>query len=92
MTELLKLAPATAVLLTLDAGGRVTAEEEVPVALVQRGDHLKVCRLVRILRAFGTQKLNCFCLGSVRAALSVGPLGLGSFPAPAGCGCIHANA
>ena len=43
MTELLKLAPATAVLLTIDAGGRVVAEEEVPAALVQRGDHLKVC-------------------------------------------------
>lgn len=53
MTELLKLAPATAVLLTMDADGRITAEEEVPVALVQRGDHLKVCRLVQVLTVSG---------------------------------------
>ena len=42
MTELLKLTPAAAVLVTLDALGRVVTEEEVPAALVQRGDHLKV--------------------------------------------------
>jgi hypothetical protein len=42
VTELLKLAPATAVLLTLDADGRPLAEQEVPAALVQRGDHLRV--------------------------------------------------
>lgn len=40
--KLLRLAPATALLLTVDGDGRVTAEEEVPVALVQRGDLLKV--------------------------------------------------
>ena len=39
---LLRLAPATALLLTTDEDGRVTAEEDVPVALVQRGDLLKV--------------------------------------------------
>ncbi|KAK9826100.1 hypothetical protein WJX81_003066 [Elliptochloris bilobata] len=48
VTELLKLAPATAVLLTLDADGRVTSEEEVPAALVQRGDHLKVVPGARV--------------------------------------------
>lgn len=41
--QLLRLAPATAVLLTLDDEGHVVEEEEVPVALVQRGDLLKVC-------------------------------------------------
>lgn len=40
--QLLRLAPATAVLLTLDGEGHVVEEEEVPVALVQRGDLLKV--------------------------------------------------
>jgi len=40
--KLLRLAPATALLLTVDGDGRVTAEEEVPVALVQRGDLLKI--------------------------------------------------
>ena len=42
VTELLKLAPSTAVLLTRDKNGITTAEEEVPVALVQQGDLLKV--------------------------------------------------
>ncbi len=42
VTELLKLTPAAAMLVTLDALGRVVTEEEVPAALVQRGDHLKV--------------------------------------------------
>lgn len=42
MQQLLRLAPATAVLLTLDETGHVVEEEEVPVALVQRGDLLKV--------------------------------------------------
>ena len=42
VTELLKLAPSTAVLLTRDENGHTTAEEEVPVALVQQGDLLKV--------------------------------------------------
>jgi hypothetical protein len=40
--QLLRLAPATAVLLTLDADGHVVEEEEIPIALVQRGDLLKV--------------------------------------------------
>ena len=43
--QLLRLAPATAVLLTLDGEGHVVEEEEVPVALVQRGDLLKVLYL-----------------------------------------------
>lgn len=47
VTELLKLAPSTAVLLTRDEAGHTTAEEEVPVALVQHGDLLKVCGLCR---------------------------------------------
>lgn len=42
MQQLLRLAPATALLLTTDPDGHVTAEEEVPIALVQRGDLLKV--------------------------------------------------
>lgn len=42
MQQLLRLAPATAVLLTVDEVGRVVQEEEVPIALVQRGDLLKV--------------------------------------------------
>ena len=40
--QLTKLAPATALLLKLDAGGAVADEQEVPIALVQRGDRLKV--------------------------------------------------
>ncbi len=44
VTELLKLAPSTAVLLTRDESGHTTAEEEVPVDLVQQGDFLKVWR------------------------------------------------
>ena len=44
VTELLRLAPSTAVLLTKDEHGRTVSEEEVPTALVQRGDLLKVCR------------------------------------------------
>ena len=42
MTELLKLAPPTAVLLTRNEAGETVSEEEVPVELVQRGDLLKV--------------------------------------------------
>ncbi len=45
MQQLLRLAPATALLLTTDPDGHVTAEEEVPIALVQRGDLLKVLAL-----------------------------------------------
>ncbi|CAL5220469.1 g2492 [Coccomyxa viridis] len=41
VTELLKLAPSTAMLLTRDESGHTTAEEEVPVDLVQQGDFLK---------------------------------------------------
>ena len=40
--QLTKLAPATALLLKLDANGAVADEQEVPIALVQRGDRLKV--------------------------------------------------
>ena len=40
--ELGKLAPATALLVTMDAGGGVLNEREVAIALVQRGDILKV--------------------------------------------------
>lgn len=42
VTELLKLAPSTATLVTRDDSGRVLSEEEVPTALIQRGDLLKV--------------------------------------------------
>ena len=42
MTELLRLAPSTAVLITRDESGHTVAEEEVPTALIQRGDLLKV--------------------------------------------------
>ena len=42
MTELLKLAPPTAVLLTRNEAGVTVSEEEVEVELVQRGDLLKV--------------------------------------------------
>lgn len=42
VTELLKLAPSTATLVTRDDSGRVISEEEVPTALIQRGDLLKV--------------------------------------------------
>ncbi len=40
--QLTKLAPASALLLTRDEEGNVTNEQEVPIALVQRGDVLKV--------------------------------------------------
>ena len=40
--QLTKLAPATALLLKRDQDGVVTDEQEVPIALVQRGDILKV--------------------------------------------------
>lgn len=43
VTELLKLAPATATLVTKDDDGHVISEEEVSTALIQRGDLLKVC-------------------------------------------------
>lgn len=39
--ELLRLAPPAALLLTTDEEGRVLSEEEIPIALVQRGDLLK---------------------------------------------------
>lgn len=42
MQQLLKLAPATAVIVTTDEEGRCISEEEVSIALVQRGDILKV--------------------------------------------------
>ena len=48
VTELLKLAPSTAVLLTRDEGGRTLAEQEVPLALVQRADLLKVVSGARV--------------------------------------------
>jgi Cu+-exporting ATPase len=48
VTELLKLAPSTAVLLTRDAGGRTLREEEVAAALIQRGDLLKVLPGARV--------------------------------------------
>ena len=44
LAALARLSPATAVVLTLDAGGAVAAEQEVATALVQRGDLLKVLR------------------------------------------------
>jgi cation transport ATPase len=41
ITALLRLAPATALVLHVDAHGEVVEEEEVPTALVQHGDLLK---------------------------------------------------
>lgn len=40
--QLLKLAPATAVVVTVDEGGRCVSEEELPATLLQRGDLLKI--------------------------------------------------
>ncbi|KAK9904210.1 hypothetical protein WJX75_006837 [Coccomyxa subellipsoidea] len=48
VTELLKLAPSTATLVTCDDSGRVMSEEEVPTALIQRGDLLKVVSGARV--------------------------------------------
>jgi Cu+-exporting ATPase len=42
ISELLRLAPATAILCDTDDEGRVASEHEVPAALLQRGDVLKV--------------------------------------------------
>ncbi len=42
VTELLKLAPSTATLVTRNSSGQVVSEEEVPTALIQRNDLLKV--------------------------------------------------
>ncbi|KAI7843072.1 hypothetical protein COHA_003243 [Chlorella ohadii] len=42
ISELLRLAPATAILCDTDEEGRVVGEHEVPAALLQRGDVLKV--------------------------------------------------
>ena len=42
ITELVKLAPSTAILLRRDANGNVVSEEELPTILVQRGDYLRV--------------------------------------------------
>ncbi|KAK9156228.1 hypothetical protein Sjap_003708 [Stephania japonica] len=40
--KLVELAPATAILLSKDAGGRVTEEREIDALLIQAGDTLKV--------------------------------------------------
>ena len=42
ITKLLRLAPSSAILLTQDAEGHTISEEEVPSALIQRNDLLKV--------------------------------------------------
>lgn len=42
ITALLRLAPSTATLLVRDERGQTVREEEVPSALIQRGDLLKV--------------------------------------------------
>ena len=42
ITKLLRLAPLSAILLTQDAEGHTISEEEVPSALIQRNDLLKV--------------------------------------------------
>ncbi len=46
VTELLKLTPSTATLVARDETGRVVSEEEVPTALIQRGDLLKVSSFI----------------------------------------------
>ena len=43
VTKLLRLAPSTAILVTQNDQGLIVSEEEVPNALIQRGDLLKVC-------------------------------------------------
>ena len=45
ITKLLTLTPASAVLVTLGKTGEVAAEQEVPTALIHRGDVLKVLPL-----------------------------------------------
>lgn len=42
ITELMNLTPPSAVLVTRDSRGRTLSEEEVPTALIQCGDLLKV--------------------------------------------------
>ena len=42
LAALTRLSPATALLIRLDGAGHVVTEEEVPTALLQRGDLLKV--------------------------------------------------
>lgn len=42
ISALLRLAPTTATLLTLDGSGRVVGEQEIEAFLIQRGDTLKV--------------------------------------------------
>lgn len=48
ITRLLQLTPPTALLLTVDAKGNVTSEQELPTSLVHRGDILKVLPGARI--------------------------------------------
>ncbi|KAK9809274.1 hypothetical protein WJX73_000048 [Symbiochloris irregularis] len=48
ITRLLTLTPATAILVTLDKMGEAVSEEEVPTALVHRGDYIKVLPGARI--------------------------------------------
>lgn len=62
VTKLMELAPPTATLVTQGADGR--EEQEVPSALIQRNDLLKVgAPLPRLV-------LACFLLGREAAALS----------------------
>jgi Cu+-exporting ATPase len=42
LAALTRLSPATALLIKQDSAGHVVTEEEVPTALLQRGDLLKV--------------------------------------------------
>ena len=42
LAALTRLSPATALLIKLDSAGHVVMEEEVPTALLQRSDLLKV--------------------------------------------------
>lgn len=44
VTKLLKLTPASAILVSEDDGGNVVSESEVPAALLQCDDLVKVCR------------------------------------------------
>ena len=59
MQQLLRLAPATALLLTTDPDGHVNAEEEVPISLVQRGDLLKVADLPAACTQMRSHKRIC---------------------------------
>lgn len=66
VTELLRLAPSTAVLITRDESGRTVAEEEVPTALIQRGDLLKVWPGILPMLAWCSARSVLYATGQAR--------------------------